>query len=114
MGLAVISSVAGLRSCQLPQLTWLCAFDAEGHNVNAASGSLGNLTANQHDVPFPPIADSTPAYSITSSTRAKIESGLANPIAFAVLRLRTMSNFVACSTGRSAGFTPLKILSTKY
>ena len=53
-------------------------------------------------------------YSITSSARTRIESGIVNPIAFAVLRLRTISNFVACSTGRSAGFAPLKILSTKY
>src|SRR5215831_10480219 len=30
-----------------------------------------------------------------------MESGIVSPIAFAVLRLRTMSNFVACSTGRS-------------
>jgi hypothetical protein len=53
-------------------------------------------------------------YSITSSARPRIESGIVRPIAFAVLRLRTMSNFVACSTGRSVGFAPLKILSTKY
>ena len=53
-------------------------------------------------------------YSITSVARTTIESGSVNPIAFAVFRLRTRSNFVACSTGRSAGFAPLKILSTKY
>jgi len=55
-----------------------------------------------------------PVHSITSSARARIESGIVSPIAFAVLRLMTMSNFVACSTGRSAGLAPLKILSTKY
>ena len=32
--------------------------------------------------------------------------------AFAVLRLITSSNLVGCSTGRSAGFAPLKIRST--
>ncbi len=32
--------------------------------------------------------------------------------AFAVLRLMTSSNFVGCSTGRSAGLAPLRILST--
>ena len=53
-------------------------------------------------------------YSITSVERARIESGTVKPIAFAVLRLRAKSNFAACSTGRSAGFAPLKILSTKY
>ena len=35
------------------------------------------------------------------------------PSAFAVFRLITSSNLVGCSTGRSAGFAPLKILSTK-
>jgi hypothetical protein len=30
------------------------------------------------------------------------------------LRFRTSSNFVTCSTGKSGGFSPLKILSTKY
>ncbi len=54
------------------------------------------------------------AYSITSSARKRNAPGMVNPIAFAVLRFRTSSNFVVCSTGRSEGFTPLKILSTKY
>jgi hypothetical protein len=31
------------------------------------------------------------------------------PSAFAVLRLRVSSILVACSTGRSAGFSPLRI-----
>src|SRR5262249_5763542 len=53
-------------------------------------------------------------YSITSSARPRIESGIVNPIFLAVLRLMTRSNFVACSTGRSSGFAPLKILCTKY
>ena len=33
--------------------------------------------------------------------------------ALAVLRLMASSNFVGCSTGRSAGMVPLRILSTK-
>ena len=48
------------------------------------------------------------AYSMNWSARTWIVSGIVNPIAFAVLRLRTKSNFAACSTGRSAGFAPLK------
>src|SRR5262249_40657308 len=55
-----------------------------------------------------------PPHSITSSARTRNNSGMVNPIAFAVLRLRTSSNFVTCSMGRSAGLAPLKILSTKY
>ena len=38
---------------------------------------------------------------------------MVRPSALAVLRLMTSSNFVGCSTGRSAGFAPLRILSTK-
>src|SRR5262245_18233951 len=55
-----------------------------------------------------------PPHSITSSARTRNNSGMVNPIAFAVLRLRTSSNFVTCSMGRSAGFAPFRILSTKY
>src|ERR1035437_1028390 len=51
------------------------------------------------------------AYSITSSARASSIGGTARPIALAVLRLITSSNLVGCSTGRSLGFAPLKILS---
>jgi hypothetical protein len=34
------------------------------------------------------------------------------PICFAVFRLMINSNFFGCSTGRSAGLAPFKILST--
>src|SRR5207237_456867 len=49
------------------------------------------------------------AHSITSSARARNDSGIARPIAFAVLRLMTSSNLVGCTTGRSAGFSPLRM-----
>src|SRR5262249_37474376 len=39
--------------------------------------------------------------------------GIVSPIRLAVLRLTTNSNVFGCSTGRSAGFRPFKILSTK-
>ena len=45
-------------------------------------------------------------YSITSSARASSGSGTASPSALAVLRLMISSTFVACCTGRSAGFSP--------
>ena len=34
------------------------------------------------------------------------------PICFAVFRLITNSNFIGCSTGRSAGLAPFRIRST--
>ena len=51
-------------------------------------------------------------YSITSSARASSAGGMVSPSAFAVLRLMTSSNLVGCSTGKSAGLAPLRILST--
>jgi hypothetical protein len=51
-------------------------------------------------------------YWITSSARRSSDGGIVIPSALAVLRLMTSSNFVGCSTGRSAGFAPFRILST--
>ena len=47
---------------------------------------------------------------ITSSAVANSVSGMVRPRALAVLRLMTSSNLVACTTGRSAGLAPLRIL----
>jgi hypothetical protein len=52
-------------------------------------------------------------YAITSSALTMSVCGIVSPSALAVLRLRTSLNFVGCSTGRSAGFAPLSILSTR-
>src|SRR5262249_473232 len=52
------------------------------------------------------------SYLITLSARNSSDCGIVRLSAFAVLRLITNSNFVGCSTGRSAGFAPFKILST--
>jgi hypothetical protein len=41
-----------------------------------------------------------------------VPCGIVTPICLAVLRLITNSNFIGCSTGRSAGLAPLRILST--
>jgi len=51
-------------------------------------------------------------HSITSSARASSVGGMLRSMAFAVARLITRSNFVAISTGRSAGFSPLRIRPT--
>src|SRR5262249_60512426 len=54
-----------------------------------------------------------PRHSITSSARASSVGGTSRPSALAVFRLITNSNLVGAWTGSSAGFAPLKILSTK-
>src|SRR4030095_14488984 len=51
-------------------------------------------------------------YSITSSARTSKEGGTVRPSSLAVLRLIISSNLVGCSTGRSEGLVPLRILST--
>src|SRR5437899_1673927 len=53
-----------------------------------------------------------PLHSITSSARASSVVGTVRPSALAVLRLITSSYFVGACTGRSAGFSPLRIRST--
>src|SRR5262249_54232954 len=50
--------------------------------------------------------------SITSLARSNIDVGIVTPIALAVRRFTTSSNVVGCSTGKSAGLAPRRILST--
>src|SRR5215472_386248 len=52
------------------------------------------------------------SHSITSSARAISVDGIVRPRTLAVVRLRTRSNLVGCSTGMSPGFAPRRILST--
>ena len=65
--------------------------------ADVANGSTGDIGSS---------------YSITSSARASSVAGTLMPIAFAVLRLMTSSNFVGCSAGISAGLPPFSILIT--
>src|SRR5499433_683213 len=51
-------------------------------------------------------------HSMTWSARARRDGGIVRPSALAVLRLITSSNLAGCSTGRSPGLAPLRILST--
>src|SRR5262245_619206 len=53
-----------------------------------------------------------PDHSITSSSRASSVGGTSRPSALAVLRLITNSYFTGACTGRSAGFSPLRMRST--
>src|SRR4029434_2924450 len=91
--------------------------------VNASPASLRTQT---HDsgpkwcaTPFlcgSLIRYSMPVYPgaslITLSARARTLGGIVKPICLAAFRLMISSNFVGCSTGKSAGLAPFKILST--
>ena len=52
------------------------------------------------------------AQRITSVAWKRSVGGIVRPRAAAVFRLMTSSNVMGCSTGRSAGLTPVRILST--
>src|SRR5262249_59059300 len=76
------------------------------------SGASGNRGAEDRG-PGSPLSRgrtdvrlSAPDHSITSSAIASTPGGILRPSVFAVLRLITSSNFVGCSTGRSAGLEP--------
>src|SRR6476620_5815120 len=53
-----------------------------------------------------------PDHSITSSARPSSAGGISRPSTLAVLRLTTKSYFVGFCTGRSPGFSPLRMRST--
>src|SRR5947207_15744258 len=73
-----------------------------GWNVANARPASGHAAA-------PPISAN---HSITSSARARTESGISSPSVFAVLRLITSSYLVGACTGRSAGFSPFRMRLT--
>ena len=80
-----------------------CLFSC-GH---AGSGGFGRL------VPQPDSCTAAkPHHSITSSARSRIAVGSSMPIVLAVFRFTTISNFVGCSIGKSAGWAPRAIRST--
>ena len=54
----------------------------------------------------------TPPYLSTSSAWNRTTGAMVTPRAWAVFRLMTNSNFMVCSTGKSLGLAPFKILST--
>src|SRR5262249_44816497 len=77
--------------------------DGQGFRPHLATGASGP------GGPGHPVAAD---HRMMSSARARSDGGRISPRALAVLRLMTSSYFVGCSTGRSADFTLLRILST--
>jgi hypothetical protein len=57
-------------------------------------------------------APSVTAQRMISSAWKSSIGGMVRPRAWAVFRLITSSNFIGCSTGKSAGLAPFRILST--
>src|SRR6516225_8938852 len=56
-----------------------------------------------------PRDEGAPFHSMTSSAVASSDGGTSMPSAFAVFRLMISSNLLGRITGKSAGFSPLRI-----
>ena len=64
-----------------------------------------------HDL-RPPQRGGAGIHWMAWSARWSSDGGIVSPSAFAVFRLMTSSNLLGCSTGRSPGLAPFRILST--
>jgi hypothetical protein len=74
------------------------------------STHTGTQTSSEGE--FSSILASPRGYLMTLSALANTFGGIVKPICLAAFRLTTNSNFIGCSTGRSAGLAPFRILST--
>jgi hypothetical protein len=84
------------------------------HDQTVRFGIVSGLHSRQTAVPGwatkrLPHRNKAASYSISSSARARSESGTVMPSVFAVVRLMISLNRVGCSTGRSPGFSPLRM-----
>jgi hypothetical protein len=77
-------------------------------HIRFASDGDRTATSLVRNVPEADI----PGHSMTRSARNKASDGSERPSVFAAFMLSTVSNLTARSTGRSAGLTPRRILST--
>ena len=103
--LRAIGKLSDVRRWHKADVIWAqrgVRFQGEsGHDADWLS--LPSLTLSGHG---------ETAHSITSSARASKEGGTVRPSALAVFMLIASSNLVGCSTGRSEGLAPFRILST--
>src|SRR6266700_1027107 len=90
-------------------LGWGCSVGPPGRCPPTDAPAMGVLPGTPAT---PPRRGHAYAYLITSSAWNRSAGGIVRPSALAVLRLMTSSNFMGCSTGRSPGLAPLRILST--
>jgi hypothetical protein len=100
------------RSCPVPAALMLETKPARFTTTVGCEvryGSEGDIALPTRLVRFVPSAE---VYSITSSAPARIDGGMTRPSACAVFMFTTSSKVVGCTTGRSAGAAPLRILPT--
>ena len=87
-------------------------FPAARRPMFGSPGGLDSSRTRAYSRVCPEAESGAPSYSITSSARASRVGGTSMPSAFAVLRLITSSYLVGFCTGRSTGFSPLRMRST--
>ena len=80
--------------------------EVSGQSGHCSARLLAALRANRRHMQ----CSKKRAHSITSSASASSVGGMVSPSVFAVFRLITSSNLVDWTTGRLAGFSPLRIL----
>jgi hypothetical protein len=103
-----------------PETTRACTHKISNADSDLIKVRFGALSGLKRDISRGPLRanfrlmhrSKQHLYSITSSASWSTDRGTSTPIALAVLRLTTSSNFVGCSTGRSPAFAPFAILST--
>src|SRR5262245_4473397 len=83
------------------QLDWRCGV-ALGDRGGAPTACQGKDAREQRD-------ELAPSHSITSSAVASKDAGMVRPSILAVEALMTNSNLLDCTTGKSAGFAPLRM-----
>ena len=103
------------RHDQTHRPRWIGLRESEARHRRQRGGARGQmqkLSAGKfHSEPpsrFTSLDHQKQHYSISSSARPDSGSGTVMPSVLAVLRLMYSSTFVACCTGRSAGFSPLR------
>ena len=109
-GTAWVDRYSGRRSRDDHTAAVALARPVQGHSPRSAGARSASLDARNRS--RSPCDKMTVAHWITSSAPASSEGGTSRPSALAVLRLITNSNFVGACTGRSAGFSPLRMRST--
>jgi hypothetical protein len=92
-------------SSMVPERPTADPWSSPKRTPNATSQRQSGRTVHRRE------RSATRNYQITSA-RTCSDWGIVRPSALAVFELMTSSNLVGCSTGRSAGFAPLRILST--
>ena len=69
-----------------------------------------DIAERHRHVRYVPKAEVGQLHSMTLSARVSNVAGTSMPSDLAVCRLMTSSNLVDCTTGKSAGLAPLRIL----